>query len=296
MPDRARPCSQFQQRAGSAAAKIEEPSPNLDNGSAASGRSVEALFGPSSAKRPRANGPDSGRSSPANPSQLLAGLPEATAAGGGPGGIMVAKWAGNFGRSGNSSGNNSESENNNKAPTPSMPPLPHHPHGESLLSQALEKHPAIMRTGLGDFGLGSNDGSGGAGSRLDDSASDTASDKPESILDGLKSAPDAEALHRHLTASSPAAAAAAAAAATNPLFPPGLEALYRQAGFPSAFLGLAAGAAGASAAASVTASAAGSSSSAPSRPDPPPSIPGMSPSGVHGGLQSHANNPNREYK
>ena len=59
----------------------------------------------------------------------------------------------------------------------------------------------------------------------DSGASDTGSERPESMTD-IKT--DASELHRQL--SSPAAMAAAAQAAAAGLFPPGLEALYRQAG------------------------------------------------------------------
>ena len=89
--------------------------------------------------------------------------------------------------------------------------------------------------------------------------------------------------------SSPAAAAAAAAAG---LFPPGLEALYRQAGFPTAFLGLGGGA-GAASAGSAAGSTAGSTS-ASSTPHVPTST-GLASPYTNIGLQSHANNPSCKY-
>ena len=87
---------------------------------------------------------------------------------------------------------------------------------DSLLSQALEK--PLM----GNFMQNMRTGSDG---HDDSGASDTGSERPESMTD-IKS--DASELHRQL--SSPAAMAAAAQAAAAGLFPPGLEALYRQAG------------------------------------------------------------------
>ena len=128
---------------------------------------------------------------------------------------------------------------------------------DSLLSQALEK-PLInpfVRTG--------SDGHDDSG------ASDTGSERPESMTD-VKSA--TSELHRQL--SSPAAMAAAAQAAAAGLFPPGLEALYRQAGFPSAFLGMGHHQAG----------------SGPGGM----SLPGIGHPPQQGGLQSHANNPTSE--
>ena len=101
--------------------------------------------------------------------------------------------------------------------------------------------------------------------------------------------------------SSPAAAAAAAAAG---LFPPGLEALYRQAGFPTAFLG-GLGAGAGTAATSSTASAAsttggggGGSSSTPHVSTAGPGSGGSAPGTpyTHIGLQSHANNPSCKLK
>ena len=86
--------------------------------------------------------------------------------------------------------------------------------------------------------------------------------------------------------SSPAAAAAAAAAG---LFPPGLEALYRQAGFPTAFLGL--GNQGNNPAASNAAGGGTNPASSATSPHVPSSGSATSPY-THIGLQSHANNPN----
>eukprot|EP00095_Tigriopus_kingsejongensis_P009938 maker-scaffold1000_size72005-snap-gene-0.11 protein:Tk09938 transcript:maker-scaffold1000_size72005-snap-gene-0.11-mRNA-1 annotation:"protein abrupt-like isoform x1" len=101
-----------------------------------------------------------------------------------------------------------------------------------------------------------------------DSASDTTSERPESLMDGLIKNSGAESeLHRQLSAASPASMG-------GHLFPPGLEALYRQAGFPSAFLGLAAGAAGGSPGGPVS------------------SMHGLASSVPQVGLQSHAGNPN----
>ena len=94
--------------------------------------------------------------------------------------------------------------------------------------------------------------------------------------------------------SSPAAAAAAAAAG---LFPPGLEALYRQAGFPTAFLGLG-NAAGAAAAAGGGAAAGGVLNPGSSNVTPL-SVSNSSSTTTtpyaHVGLQSHANNPSCKY-
>ncbi len=262
---------------------------------------LQAIPGPSAAKRHRMNGPEEGRDS--SPPARASPVPQGPEAANSSSNIMVARWASGIGRSptgppplpgGVGSG---ETDNNNKSTV-----------GESLLSQALEKHSpaAMIRSSL----VGDLAAAAAAGGNRDDSASDAASDKPESIMDGLiKSSVDspADSLHRHLTSPSPAAAAAAAAAAANPLFPPGLEALYRQAGFPSAFLGLAAGAA-ASAAGSEGGSggstgrgggsggergSSGPTSSSPNAP-PPGIIPGLPPTTQHGGLQSHAGNPNRK--
>ena len=91
--------------------------------------------------------------------------------------------------------------------------------------------------------------------------------------------------------SSPAAAAAAAAAG---LLPPGLEALYRQAGFPTAFLGLGAGGvppAGAGGTAPGGGLNPGSSNATPLSVSNSSSTTTTSPY-AHVGLQSHANNPN----
>ena len=94
--------------------------------------------------------------------------------------------------------------------------------------------------------------------------------------------------------SSPAAAAAAAAAG---LLPPGLEALYRQAGFPTAFLGLGAGGvppAGAGGTAPGGGVNPGSSNATPLSVSNSSSTTTTSPY-AHVGLQSHANNPNCKY-
>ena len=89
-----------------------------------------------------------------------------------------------------------------------------------------------------------------------------------------------------------AAAAAAAQAAAAGLFPPGLEALYRQAGFPP-FLGLGPGGlnrsgssegSGGSGGSLPPSSSAGGNGGGMASPPPPPPI-------SHGGLQSHASNP-----
>lgn len=97
--------------------------------------------------------------------------------------------------------------------------------------------------------------------------------------------------------SSPAAAAAAAAAG---LFPPGLEALYRQAGFPTAFLGLGAGAAAGAAASAVTGHGTGGGSAGnPGGSSTPLSSSSNTTTNspyTHVGLQSHANNPSCKYK
>ena len=98
--------------------------------------------------------------------------------------------------------------------------------------------------------------------------------------------------------SSPAAAAAAAAAG---LFPPGLEALYRQAGFPTAFLGLgnAAGAAAAAGGGGGAAGAGGVLNPGGSSNVTPLSVSNSSSTTTtpyaHVGLQSHANNPSCKY-
>ena len=96
--------------------------------------------------------------------------------------------------------------------------------------------------------------------------------------------------------SSPAAAAAAAAAG---LFPPGLEALYRQAGFPTAFLGLGAGAAAGAAASAVAGHGAGGGSAGnPGGSSTPLSSSSNTTTNspyTHVGLQSHANNPSCKY-
>ena len=129
---------------------------------------------------------------------------------------------------------------------------------DSLLSQALEK-PL-----LNPFARTGSDGHDDSG------ASDTGSERPESMTD-VKS--DASELHRQL--SSPAAMAAAAQAAAAGLFPPGLEALYRQAGFPSAFLGMGH---------HQTGSGPGGLS-----------LPGIGHPPQQGGLQSHSNNPTSKF-
>lgn len=220
------------------------------------------LFGPSAAKRHRVNGPsaDSAASATASPAASPSPTHES----------LMSRWGGGNASSAASAHNSSgERENNNKPPQ-----------SESLLSQALEKapnpashphypHPAVLRN-INELTHGSSDGGRGGNGGVDDSASDTASDKPESLMDGLIKAGDPESLQRHL--SSPAGNP------VNPLFPPGLEALYRQAGFPSAFLGLAAGGAGAPPGLPVSSSS---------------SLPGM-PSGPPVGLQSHAGNPSRK--
>ena len=96
--------------------------------------------------------------------------------------------------------------------------------------------------------------------------------------------------------SSPAAAAAAAAAG---LFPPGLEALYRQAGFPTAFLGLGAGAAAGAAASAVAGHGTGGGSAGnPGGSSTPLSSSSNTTTNspyTHVGLQSHANNPSCKY-
>ncbi|XP_059089315.1 protein abrupt-like isoform X2 [Tigriopus californicus] len=184
-------------------------------------------FGPSAAKRHRFNGPDSRNSPSSSPKSL-----------------------GDWGRrSLEPKSEEPELDNNNSTPKT-----------ESLLSQALEKHSGV--SSMYDRSFRDN-GDGRDG----DSASDTTSDRPESLMDGLIKSSVAESeLHRQLSAGSPASMG-------NPLFPPGLEALYRQAGFPSAFLGLAA---------SASVSGAGSPSG------PVTSIPGMPSSAPQVGLQSHA--------
>jgi len=159
-------------------------------------------------------------------------------------------------------------ENNNKS-------------GESLLSQALAEKPAMLN-------FMSNNGGGRSDGHDDSGASDTGSERPESMLDGSMKTESNQMpsfdLHRSL--SSPAAAAAAAAAG---LFPPGLEALYRQAGFPTAFLGLGGGA-GAASVGSAAGSTTAGSTSASSTPHLTTSTNINSPY-TNIGLQSHANNP-----
>ena len=205
-------------------------------------------FGPSSAKRNRLEISGDSRDSPAPSSSSPKSL--------------INDWRANLGAEGDN--NNAPGSNGGKA--------------ESLLSQALESKPPTAGSIFVRDNLGSN---GANESRdLDSGASDTTtSERPESLMDGLiKSSGmggDHDALRREL--SSPGGPG------SNPLFPPGLEALYRQAGFPSAFLGLAAGAA-----------ASGGSSTPPNGP-PHGGLPGLIPSVPQVGLQSHAGNPNRKF-
>ncbi len=105
---------------------------------------------------------------------------------------------------------------------------------------------------------------------------------------GIKSESVAESFQRQIATS--------AGISGSGLFPPGLEALYRQAGFPSAFLGLAAasGSAAAAAAAGGSGPGGGSGGSGSNRDSPTSSITGIAPTVPQVGLQSHAGNPNRE--
>jgi len=236
--------------------------------------------------RPSSNGPASG--GPASPKTVRAASPAQT------GNESMMARLGMIGR-----------ENNNKPPAPPNNSAEAPPGGahSSLLSQALEKHPAMLRTSLVDHLAAAAASSGsrsGANSEHDDRGSDDAasSDRPASgsIMDGLMMAAankTPEDQSRRLAVSPlPSSSSSApvvplpplppiASTSSNPLFPPGLEALYRQAGFPSAFLGLAAGAAAAGGPPGRGPGAAG-----PPSPRAPPS--------TQGGLQSHAGNPNRE--
>jgi hypothetical protein len=151
--------------------------------------------------------------------------------------------------------------------------------GTSLLSQALEKQSNMRGSDLAEAMKEEHHRRQMENDCEDeddeDEASDVTSERPESLIDGLVKSESlgagglsemgnglgGSALHRQL--SSPATTSA-----SNPLFPPALEALYRQAGFPPAFLGLAAGAGG------------------------PPNGPGSALSVQSVGLQSHAGNPN----
>lgn len=143
---------------------------------------------------------------------------------------------------------------------------------ESLLSQALAEKPVLMNF---------NNGGGRSDGHDDSGASDTGSERPESMLDGsLKGENSNLSFDLHRSLSSPAAAAAAAAAG---LFPPGLEALYRQAGFPAAFLGLQSG------------NGSGQGGSGSSSASHNVTSSGAAPTYTHVGLQSHANNPSRKY-
>ncbi len=116
-------------------------------------------------------------------------------------------------------------------------------------------------------------------------ASDTASDRPE-MDDGGYVKSEENSLHRHLSSPGGIGGGSGPPGPPGPppgLFPAGLEALYRQAGFPSAaFLGLAA-------ATSTTAAAAAAASGSVSP------LPGISSvAGQTVGLQSHAGSPSRK--
>ncbi len=256
----------------------EREDQRTDNGISSSRGSP--LFGGPNAKRHRINGPDDGDDE-RSPSSRATPPPSQENSG-----LMVARWASGIGRNvpDGDGAADGEPDNNNKA---SMPPTSA-AGGESLLSQALEKHPAAMMRSsfVGDLATAA------ASSRDGDSTSDTASDKPESVMDGLikssAASDSADSLNRHLS-SSPAVSAA-----PNPLFPPGLEALYRQAGFPSAFLGLAAGAVGGGPGGPDGGPSPSIGANLSSTPSPRPPGTGISPTHQHIGLQSHANNPNRK--
>lgn len=221
-------------------------------------------FGPTSAKRFRVNGPLEGdnnrKSSPVIQSSSSPRSFEDSRG----------HWGGNTGGAASraSSRGNEDNNNGNNAASGGK---------DSLLSQALEKHgsaAAMLRSaGIGELGVNAMGGD-------DESASDTASDRPESLLDS-SGATSSDQLHRPQisTSSSPGnpGGQSGSPGGSNPLFPPGLEALYRQAGFPSAFLGLAAGASGASSPAAPASSVSGITT-----PTPP----------HQGGLQSHSGNPN----
>ena len=144
---------------------------------------------------------------------------------------------------------------------------------DSLLSQALEKNP-VFRPSLSGIEGGNND----------DSASDSTSDRPESLMDGnAAKSSSSDIAELAIQRQSPAVAASAG----NPLLPPGLEALYRQAGFPPAFFGL--GGAGA-----------GSGGGGPPGPSSSNTggaggLPGLGSGVPQVGLQSHAGNPNRKF-
>ena len=219
--------------------------PQVDNGMS----SESPVFGPSSSKRHRMNGPEPCES----PYQTSAASPNNN------NDSHLGQWS--------LGGHERRGSADLIEPNGAHRGLPKSS-GESLLSQALEKNPGLLRSSLSvglDVGGSSGDGRGD-----DSGASDTTSDRPESLMDGLVKSSDGDPMQLHSPASSSA----------NPLFPPGLEALYRQAGFPSAFLGLAAGATGGNH--SVSASGAGGT------------IPGFTSSVPQVGLQSHAGNPNRE--
>lgn len=148
---------------------------------------------------------------------------------------------------------------------------------ESLLSQALENKPQHsasplrLRSNLSsDFGI--------AQTADNDSASDTTSERPDSIMDNSDSA------------ATPPVRNAGHAPGANSFLPPGLEALYRQAGFPSAFLGLASGSGGGQDGSRASSTASGATSASASATSS--AIQGMTPPIQHGGLQSHAGNPN----
>ena len=224
-------------------------------------------FGPTSAKRFRVNGPIDGENRKSSPAIQSSSSPRSFDDSRG-------HWGGNTGGAASRASSRGANEDNNNAVSNTASGGK-----DSLLSQALEKHgtaAAMLRSaGIGEMGVNALGD--------DESASDTASDRPESLLDS-SGATSSDPLHRPQisTSSSPGnpVGQSGSPGSSNPLFPPGLEALYRQAGFSSAFLGLAAGATGGNSPA-VTAS----SVSGITTPTPP----------HQGGLQSHSGNPNCKF-
>ena len=260
---------------------MEQDPPGIDNGGGGGLVSVidnASLYGPSSAKRHRTNGPQ-GTDSPirsSTPNHLLPHFahhiphPQQHPLHRGTHGSSSSsenRWDGGRNKNG-------DLDNNNK-----------HLDSTSLLSQALEKQ-SNTRTSAASL-------MGGAVTIADDSASDTTSDRPESLMDGMiktdHDSLNSSSLHRGLSSVSPATTSA-----SNPLFPPGLEALYRQAGLSSAFLGLAANAAAAGGGGAGAGVGGGPGSGSLHGSTSPGAIPGITNTVPQVGLQSHAGNPNRK--
>ena len=162
---------------------------------------------------------------------------------------------------------------------------------DSLLSQALEKPMSFAApsegAGVASAGGVAGDNPFNGSDASDDEASVDAKMPAPPTTGGVFGNPPEGGM-----GGMPAAAAAAAAqAAAAGLFPPGLEALYRQAGFPP-FLGLGPAGLNRSGSSDGSGGSGGSglppSSSAGGMVSPPPPPP---PAITHGGLQSHANNP-----